>query len=200
MPKLKRDSRISLSRGMRAQAAIGFIILVIAAFGLTRPVIKGMVLSNLSSVAQTRSELRAYRWPEWRLQDELRRKHAVDLSTPVQGFHTALAADNGNATSHRRLGQILLSEGDYQGAKFHLESALRSRQEMPTAAMLGEAYAVLGDSKQAVSLWAAFHIELERLKTRQWWYQSINASQQADNLDFAVEMYRNVAMSKASAQ
>ncbi len=149
-----------------------------------------MLLANLGSVAQTQAELRVYRWPEWPIQDEIRRSRAVDLTAANRYFRAALVLRSDNATAHRRLGQIALSEGDYQAARQHLESARTAANEKVTNLMLGEAHAVLGDSERAVEVWREARIDPRMLEPRQWWYEHIRAPDLAANLNRAVRLLR----------
>ena len=101
------------------------------------------VLSNLGAVTQTQRELAVYSWPEWPIQDEVRRQ--VDLTGSVKLFERALAYDPNNVTANRRLGMIALSLGEYAEALKYLEAAYASTPgDNATRQLLGEAYLVNG--------------------------------------------------------
>ena len=100
-------------------------IILIAAF-FVWPGASSLFQSNMGAVAQTRAELAIYSWPEWNLQDELRRSHRVDLSKAIDHYNRALLKDPMNVSAHRRLGQIKISTGQYEMARQHLETAYDS--------------------------------------------------------------------------
>jgi predicted Zn-dependent protease len=134
----------------------------------------------LGAVAQTRAELSVYSWPEWPIQDEVRRTGAVSLTETINHYQAALALDPSNSTAHRRLGQIELSLGDYAVAQHHLEVAFaQSPHQRVTRQLLGEAYAVTGHVGQAAMTWQDVNIPANRLQLRGWWYRHIGAKQEA---------------------
>jgi hypothetical protein len=45
--------------------------------------------------------------------------------------------------------------------------------------LLGEAYAVTGDSKQAIDLWRTVDTEQGQLEVRRTWYEYVGANQAA---------------------
>lgn len=123
------------------------------------PATRAVFQANLAAVAQTRAELSVYRWPEWFLQDALRRHvlgspPPVDLGSAVDRYYVALALDPGNATANRRLGQIELSWGEYEAARIHLEAAYRAAPgQQAVRFLLGEVLAVAGQADAAAALW-----------------------------------------------
>jgi tetratricopeptide (TPR) repeat protein len=143
--------------------------------------------ANMGAVRQTRAELAIYRWPEWPIQDELRRNNAVDLSAAVDHYMNALALNPMNVTAHRRLGQIAISTGHYEAAQQHLEIAYSlAPDQRATRQMLGEIYAINGDLEKAVQLWKTIDTTNDQLNARYWWYDHIGAEQEADWLKQAI--------------
>ena len=137
-----------------------------------------MVHSNLGSVYQSRAELSLYSWPEWPLQDEVRRQ--VDLSKPVAEFERALALNPRNATANRRLGMIALSLGQYEDALAHLEAAYAAEPgAVTTRQLLGEALIVNGRVEEGKALWASVNREQGQLNGRIFWYEHIGDGQRA---------------------
>lgn len=147
------------------------------------PSIRGYFYANLGAVAQQKAELSLYSWPEWPLQDAMRRDAAVDLSVPISYYEQALALAPGNATAHRRLGQIALSLGHYDEARAHLQVAHRQNpRSMATRQMLGEVYALEGNIDEAATLWQTVDNSLNQLETRLYWYEWLEAPRKAANL------------------
>ncbi len=160
---------------------------------LAWPGTRGAMLANRAAVEQTRIELGTYRWPEWYVQDDVRRSNAVDLSGAVAGYEAALARDAENSTAHRRLGQIAMSMGDKESARQHLEAAYTlSPQQRTTRQLLGEAYAVSGEVDQAVRIWASGVTDPHKLELRQAWYRESGKEQEAEWLNEAVWRYQSV--------
>lgn len=143
--------------------------------------------ANLGTVSQTRAELAVYEWPDWPIQDELRRSEIIDLSEAIGHYQNALRLDPDNTTAHRRLGQIALSFGDYESAQAHLEKAFAvSPNQRATRQLLGEVYAINGDIEQAVALWRPINIRQSQLQLRYWWHSHIGADHQATLLKQAM--------------
>lgn len=154
--------------------------LVIMGWGLAGTKLQAGWYANLGAVAQTRAEIAVYKWPEWPVQDEVRRSGTAPLGQAVNYYEMALALDPNHATAHRRLGQIDLSLGKYIEACGHLERAFERDPGNPvTRALLGEAYAVTGDVEQAAAFWASLGRGLDRVELRYWWYGYIGAEQEA---------------------
>lgn len=144
--------------------------------------------ANLGAVDQTRAELAVYHWPEWPLQDEVRLKQAVDLTSALNHYQTALALDPTNVTALRRLGQIEISLGNYDTAQQHLEAAYQvAPDQRPTRQMLGEMYAINGNTQEAVDLWRSLLLGPGQLDARQWWYYHIGADNLAESIKQAQE-------------
>jgi tetratricopeptide (TPR) repeat protein len=143
--------------------------------------------ANMGAVAQTRVELATYHWPEWPIQDELRRNDAVDLSAATNYYASALAFNPTNVTAHRRLGQIALSLGEYSAAQRHLETAYDIAPDQRAARqMLGEIYAIRGDLEKAIQLWKTVDTTNGQLDARVWWHIHIGAEEQADWIKQAI--------------
>ena len=145
--------------------------------------------ANWGAVLQTRAELSTYAWPEWPIQDMVRRTHSVNLGPAAAEYRAALALNPANVTANRRLGQLALSMGQYNVAQRRLEKALAaSPSDQTTMQLLGEVYAIQGNVKQSAFLLASTPSELqERLQMRTWWYEYIDAPQEAAWLNTAIE-------------
>jgi tetratricopeptide (TPR) repeat protein len=138
------------------------------------------VQANLGALAQTRAELSVYRWPEWPVQDALRRSSEVDLGPAQAHYRAALALNADNVTANRRLGQIELSLGKYEAARKHLEAAYAAApDQQSTRQLLGEVYAVSGEVARAASLWGTLDMKQPQLDIRRWWYEYIGEPQSA---------------------
>jgi hypothetical protein len=148
---------------------------------LLLPPARAAVQANLGALAQTRAELALYYWPDWPLQDELRRTGAVDLAPIVARYQAALAQSPANAAANRRLGQIELSLGQYEAARQHLEAAYASAPgHRATRQLLAESYAIAGDLEQAAALLRTVDMSLNQIEARIWWYNHVGEPQHAD--------------------
>jgi hypothetical protein len=137
-----------------------------------------LAYSSLGSVHQSQEELSLYTWPEWPLQDEVRRN--VDLSRPMSEFEKALALNPRNATANRRLGMIELSLGQYEDALAHLEAAYAAEPNVTTTQQLfGEALIVNGRVEEGQALWSDVNNEQGQLDARAFWYQYIGDVERA---------------------
>jgi tetratricopeptide (TPR) repeat protein len=147
---------------------------------LLLPPARAAFQANLGALAQTRAELSAYRWPEWPIQDALRRSPAVDLGPAIARYRAALALNPENTTANRRLGQIELSRGEYEPARAHLEAAYAvAPEQRATRQMLGEAYAIGGDQGRAASLWEGLDLSAGQVPARVWWYEHLGEVENA---------------------
>lgn len=147
--------------------------------------------ANLGAVAQTRAELFLYTWPEWPIQDALRRSSAVDLAPAIARYQAALAYDPANATSNRRLAQIALSQGDREQARLWLEAAaVRLPDHRATRLLLGEVYALAGEPARAAALWQPLDLSLGQLDVRRWWISETGTSADVAAFDAAVAALR----------
>lgn len=150
------------------------------------PGIQAAFLANLGALAQNQSELSIYHWPEWPIQDELRRSPQLDLGRARQYYQAALALDPGNVTANRRLGQIELSLGQYEAACYHLQEAYRvAPWQRATRQLRGECYAITGETQRAAELWQTIEVTEGQLELRQWWYEHLGDQQRARWLEQA---------------
>ena len=125
--------------------------------------------ANLAAVRQSQAELSIYDWPEWVLQDEVRR--AMDMSPSIAGFEQALALNPRNASANRRLGQIELSLAEYEDALAHLETAYAIESwSSTTRQLLGEALIVNGQVEAGAGLWQDVNSGQNQLEARAFWY------------------------------
>lgn len=157
------------------------LALVTAAAVLFTPWGRAALQANLGAVAQTRAELSLYTWPDWPLQDELRRTGAVDLAPIVARYQAALAENPRNATANRRLGQIELSLGQYDAARQHLEAAYATApSQRATRQMLAESYAIAGDLERASALLRTVDTRLDQVDARIFWYNHVGEPERAE--------------------
>jgi len=168
-------SRADSWAGSRPGRAVALPLLAIALLGAIlawRAPILSRIHSNLAAVEQSREELRLFAWPEWPLQDAVRRE--IDLSGPVARYRHALALDAGNESANRRLGQIELSLGQYEAALDHLRAAYEARPGNATVRQLyGEALIANGHVAEGRALWATVPNEQGQLHIRAYWYRYI---------------------------
>ncbi len=164
----------------RTWASAGIILVVGIILVAALPGIQAQFQANLGAVDQTRSELSVYSWPAYGIQDELRRSPAVNLDPAIRHYQAAIVLDPGNVTAQRRLGQIFISQGDYEAAIEHLQNAYDAAPEQRTTRqLLGEAYAVTGRIDEAAALWQTVNADEEKFRERYWWYSNIDAEQEA---------------------
>lgn len=162
-----------------------FVGMILGAAVLWHREVVSLVLSNLGAVEQTQIVLGQYSWPEWPVQDEVRRQ--ADLSRPVRTFQQALAWNPHNATANRRLGMIALAEGEYPAALACLEAAYASTPgDNATRQLLGEAYIVNGQVDEGVVLWAGVNNDQGQLDIRAWWYRHVGDVERAAWVEEAV--------------
>ncbi len=163
---------------IRVAALAGIFVAIV--IGATLPAGRAMVEANLGALTQSRTELSVYRWPEWPVQDAVRRSPEVDLQPAIARYEAALALDRSNVAANRRLGQIELSLGQYDQARRHLEAAYATAPgQRAVRRLLGEAYAVTGHVQQAAALWQTVDMSLDQPALRQWWYNSIGEPESA---------------------
>ena len=172
------------------------MVLVLGLALVFRGPILAQALANLGAVRQSQIELGAYSWPEWPIQDALRR--ATDLGEPVGYFERALALDAGNATANRRLGQIELSLGEYEEALTHLEAAYGAEPWSPTTRQLyGEALIANGRVEEGAALWSTVNQSQNQLGARVYWYGSLDDAQRAAWIEQAAEAAAEAAADAA---
>ena len=137
-----------------------------------------LAYSNLGSVHQSQAELSLYSWPEWPIQDEVRRQ--IDLSVPISEFEEALTFNPRNATANRRLGMIELSLGQYEDALARLEAAYAAEPNATTTRqLLGEALIVNGRLEEGQALWSDVKRDEGQLEARVYWYEHIGDVERA---------------------
>ena len=186
-PKTRRTTQSShLQRRMFLLGGL----LALGLLWLLTPAARSAFLSNLGAVQQTRAELSVYDWPEWGIQDAVRRSPNVDLSPAIAYYQAALVLNQDNVSANRRLGQIQLSRGSYQQAHSLLQRAYaHAPWQHPNRLLLGESYAIRGEIEPAARLWSTISAQLwwdkdwigpQSFRTRQWWHHSIEEEQQAN--------------------
>ena len=155
-----------------------FVVAAIALLFLL-PGTRSALQANLGAVYQTRAELAVYVWPQWPIQDLVRRDHVVGLLPAVNRYQNALRYDADNVTAHRRLGQIALSMAEYDVALAHLQAAhAAAPNQRVVRRLLGEAYAANGQMDRALAMWQSVPMLSEQLEERQWWYSEYGEPQQ----------------------
>jgi hypothetical protein len=174
-------------KAFAAVLALGVTMLLAAAL---LPPVRAAFQANLGALAQTRAELSVYRWPEWPIQDALRRSPDVGLGPAIARYRAALALNPANAAANRRLGQIELSRGEYEAARVHLEAAYAvAPEQRATRQMLGEVYAIGGDPVRAASLWEGLDLSAGQVPARVWWYEHIGEKENSRRVqEAAVEL------------
>jgi tetratricopeptide (TPR) repeat protein len=172
-----------------ASGVVGLVTLAAVLLLAFIPAVRAMWQANLGAVAQSQIELSLFSWQEWALQDEVRRSRASLLEPAIAHYEAALALDADNVTALRRLGQIALSQGDYESARRYLEEAYtQAPQQRIVHLLLGEALAVTGNVEQGAAIWSAAAIDSYWLDQRQWWYTHIGATHQAVWLSDAITL------------
>lgn len=153
----------------RINLAAAGVVLVGALLVATIPALRAAWWANLGAVVQSRSELAVYSWPEWRLQDEVRRE--LDLSQAVAHFERALALDADNFSANRRMGMIALSLGEYEAALGYLQRAYAATPwDNATRQWYGEALIVNGQVAEGARLWETVNRRQGQLQARLFWY------------------------------
>jgi tetratricopeptide (TPR) repeat protein len=154
------------------------LLAVLSLCVLIFPPLRADLYANIGAVLQTRAELRAYSWPQYPIQDAVRRD--VDLSVPVRYLERAQANDGTNATANRRLGLIDLSLGDYERALEHLTTAFTvEAHSQTTRQLLGEALIANGRRDDGAELWSTVDNAQDQLTIRAWWYRHIGDERRA---------------------
>jgi hypothetical protein len=153
------------------------------------PSTRAALQSNLGAVAQTRAELSVYDQSKWGLQDALRRAPGVNLAPALARYSSALAINPQDVTANRRQGQIELSRGDYEAARRHFEQAYAVLPGSTVVRqLLGESYAIAGDSEGAARLWRGLDLAYGQLDYRRWWYQRIGEDDRAAAISKAEQL------------
>jgi hypothetical protein len=173
------DAATSIGRA-RWRMVLWLLAPVLALAALLPPGPRAAFQANLGAVAQTQAELSVYHWPEWPVQDAVRRSSEVDLAPAVARYQAALTLNQRNATAQRLLGQIGLSLGEYETARQHLEAAYAAAPgQRATRQLLGESYAIEGEVERAAALWRTVDTGLGQLALREMWYYSIGEPERA---------------------
>jgi tetratricopeptide (TPR) repeat protein len=176
-PARARADRSGWRLATRLAAALTPLLLVMALFAW--PGARSAFQANLGAVAQSKAELSRYRWPEWPIQDALRRSAQIDLEPALARYTAALEDDPDNITAHRRLGQIALSRGDWVQAQRHLEIAYRlAPGQNAGRLLLAEAYAMTGDAEAAAELLRRAETGAGQLDGRAWWISQVTGAQE----------------------
>jgi len=182
----------TVSTAIRYGLTVSAVILMFLLWGHGRwAVLEAQLLANVGTASQTRAELSVYRWPDFGVQDEVRRNGLADLSRAVKAYQATLQLDPGNVTANRRLAQIELSLGSYESARKHLEKAyLAAPDQRATRQLLGEAFAVSGNLEQAARFWRNVDIRHGQLDLRRWWYEHIGAQQELECMSQAMALLK----------
>jgi O-antigen ligase len=163
-----RESPAPRIRRWEVALPAGLAVILMVALVWRRP-LSSAVYSNLGAVHQSQAELSVYSWPQWPLQDEVRR--TIDLGRPIAEFERALALDPHNATANRRLGLIDLSLARYDQALVHLLAAYAVEPgSEATRKLLGEAYLANGQLAEGRALWSTVANRAGELNARVFWY------------------------------
>jgi O-antigen ligase len=171
----QQNRKLSRKRRMLSLVAIGLPV-GLALLWPGRTI--SLAYSNLGSVHQSQAELSVYSWPEWPIQDAVRRQ--VDLSVPISEFEEALTRNPRSATANRRLGMIELSLGQYEDALAHLEAAYAAEPNVTTTRqLLGEALIANGRIEEGQALWSDIGREQGQLDARVYWYEHIGDVERA---------------------
>ena len=163
--------------------AIAAVAVVAMALVVFLPAGRSAFQANLGTVAQTRAELSRYTWPEWPIQDDLRRSPEIDLGPAIARYQAALATNPSNASASRRLAQVELARGDYAAARAHLETSYAAApSNRATRQLLAELYAIDGESQRAAEMLSTVDTSLNQLDLRVFWYTYIGEPEKADRL------------------
>ena len=172
-PLVMRDAQ-------RWLAAAGFVtgLAVLLAWGDIRVA----WLNNRTALRQNQAEMTLYEWPEWVVQDAVRRE--VDLSAVIEGYEDVLAFRPKNPNANRRLGQIYLSTGKYDLALVHTANAYAATPwHNGTRLLYGESIIAAGVSEQPVNLWQTIHNQQNQVTLRVFWYKHIDESEIAEQIE-----------------
>lgn len=138
---------------------------------LLQPQARAAFQANWGAVLQSRSELSLYRWPQWPIQDALRRSASLDLTPAIQRYEAALVLSPVNVAANRRLGQIALSLGQYDEAEQHLAQAYaRAPRQRATRLLLAEVRGIRGETDEAAALLRTVDVAQSQWQGRIWWH------------------------------
>lgn len=182
-PRLRRSVRQLRRRQQQIAATVAGVLLLMLVVGFQRP-LRAIANANWAAVQQSKAELSVYVWPEWPIQDALRR--ALDLSAVRSRFDRALVLSPGLPSANRRQGQILLSLGQYERARELLATAYAARPwDTATRQLYGEALIVTGDTAGGAALWDGLDMAQGQLMGRTYWYGSIGESERQAAIEAA---------------
>ena len=185
--------RVNSARQSRIVLAIGTVTICLLVALAIQPGFKAAWIANLGALSQTRAELSIYSWPQWSIQDQVRRSNQADLDFAIAAYKTALASDPHSVVANRRLGQIGLSLGEYADAKQRLDAAYAiAPDQRATRQMLGEANAISGNIGCAAMLWDGIDVSADQLKIREWWYGHIGERERAELMKQAASIVGQV--------
>lgn len=183
-PATKRRRRRKRSRIPSSLVIVAGLLLALTLAVLWQP-LASLTLSNWGAVRQSRLELSTYAWPDWPIQDAVRRE--VDLTIPRAYYEQALAIDPYNVAANRRLGQIALSLGEYEAALTHLERAYTiAPWDNGTRQMWGEALIVTGKVERGTVLWSDVANDRGQLNIRAYWYGSLGDGERRERINQAL--------------
>lgn len=181
------------ARPLHISLAIGTTAICLLVALAIQPGFKAAWIANLGALSQTRAELSIYSWPQWSIQDQVRRSNRADLDFAIAAYKTALASDPHSVVANRRLGQIGLSLGEYVDAKQRLDAAYAvAPDQRATRQMLGEANAISGNIGCAAMLWDGIDVSADQLKIREWWYGHIGDRERAELMKQAASIVGQV--------
>ena len=139
---------------------------------LMLPPLRASWHANLGTIRQAQIELSIYSWPEWPIQDAVRRRE--DLSEAVASYERALVLNPRHFSANRRLGQIAISRGAYDDALRHLQTAYAQEPwDNATRQLMGEALIATGRVAEGRAFWATVNDAQNQLAAREFWYQHI---------------------------
>ncbi len=175
-PAARRPGRGPTRPGLWLAIGLACVVLLLMAL----PSVRAAWQANLGAVAQTRAELSVYHWPEWPIQDAVRRANPAILEPALRRYDAALELDPQNVTANRRLGQIELSLGRYAEAERHIAAAYKAAPgDRAGRQLLGEIKAISGATEEAAALWHSVNLAQRQPDSRQWWYNDIGEPEKA---------------------
>jgi tetratricopeptide (TPR) repeat protein len=175
-PVARRPGRGPTRPGLWLAIGLACVVLLL----MVLPSARAAWQANLGAVAQTRAELSVYDWPEWPIQDAVRRANPAILEPALRRYDAALELDPQNVTANRRLGQIELSLGRYAEAERHITAAYTAAPgDRAGRQLLGEIKAISGATEEAAALWHSVNLAQRQPDSRQWWYNDIGEPEKA---------------------
>jgi len=109
------------------------------------------------------------------------------LERAIRRYGAALLYDPDDLTARRRLGQLVLASGELDAARAHFERAYAlAPQDRVTRQLLGEVYALGGETERAAELLRSVDTGSGQLNARMWWYENRGTPEQAAALQRAI--------------